>query len=125
MKPSDPSRRTAILERLAEIQPASLKELTKALDEDYTFVVRTMGKYKSADAVHRGSWEIHHSKRVALWVVGPGEDVKPPKAIVRSKTYLRTYHREYYHRIRKQRTAPSGRFTYALAALMNLGGQAA
>lgn len=127
MKPSDPSRRTAILDKLAEIQPVTLKELTAAMEEDYTFVVRTMKMHRKAGAAHRSGWEIHYSRRTALWSVGAGEETKPPKAKPRTKAVRRTYHREYYHRCRKQRMNAANGPTYhtALAALMGLGGNAA
>lgn len=97
------------------------------MGEDYTFVVRTMRKYRKAEAAHIGGHELHCSKQVALWVVGPGKDARPPKALARSKSYLRTYHREYYHRCRKQRLNEANGPTYhtTLAALMGLGGKAA
>lgn len=127
MKPSDPSRRTAILEKLALLQPVTLKELTAAMGEDYTFVIRTMRKYRKAGAAHRSGWEIHYSRRTALWSAGAGEETKPPKAKPRTKAVRRTYHREYYHRCRKQRLNAANSPTYnsTLSALMGLGGKAA
>lgn len=99
----DPVRRNRVLKKLAELQPVTLKELTKSLNEDYTFVVRVMKEIRKDDLAHISGWEIHYSMRTALWSAGGGLDAKRPKAKSKSMSFMRTYAREYYHRVRKQR----------------------